>query len=320
MKRLSLFVLLLVAGGMLGCNGNGYGLFGDNKPFVKPTIAVMKFQNRAPFPLNWNLSGGMRDILVDRLVATDRYQVIERPEIDSVLRELNFQHSGATRKYNRAEPGRLKNVQYLIKGTVTDFGHVQSQSGFFNLLHWDIFGGGNRAVMGLTMYVVDVESGEIICSESIEQSVRADDLSVKTAYKDVAFGGSVFYRTPLGRATSKVIDKAVKEITSTIAARPWTPKIAMVQDKHTVIINGGTNRDVEAGDKYEVYELGEPIIDPDTGDVIGRQPGSTVARITVIRVCSRYSIADVDSGKTNNLRTGQRCREITQLAGGKKSP
>ncbi len=315
MKRLVLIITLAAA--CCGCNGNGHGLLGDpGAPgYVKPTIAVMKFQNRAPFPLNWNLSGGMRDILVDRLVATGRYQVIERPEIDSVLRELRFQHSGATRRHNRAEVGRLKNVQYLIKGTVTDFGHVQAQSGFLNLFHWDIFGGSNRAVMGMTLYVVDVESGQIICSRSIEQSVRAGDMTVKAAYKDVAFGGSVFYRTPLGRATSKVIDKAVKKITKTIATRPWTLKIALVRDEQTVIINGGSNRNVEEGEKYEVYELGEPIFDPDTGDIIGRQQGRTVATITVSSVRRRYSIANVDSDQSDDLRTGQRCRKITELSG-----
>ncbi len=64
----------------------------------------MEFENRANFPLGWNISDGMRDVLVDRLVATGRFSVIERPEINAVMAELRLQNSGATRKQRRARP------------------------------------------------------------------------------------------------------------------------------------------------------------------------------------------------------------------------
>jgi len=295
-----------------GCSGRGWGE--NPADFVKPTIAVMKFENRAPFPLGWNLGDGMRDILVDRLVATGRYTVVERPEIAAVLRELRFQHSGATRAQRRAAAGRLKNVQYLIKGTVTDFGHVSTSSGFARALGWDVLTGKARAVMGMTLYVVDVESGEIIASESIEESVRANDLAVRATYKGVAFGGRTFYRTPLGRATARVIDKAVRRITRVIAARPWEPKIALVQAQGSVILNGGRDRRVQVGDEFEVCAEGAAIIDPDTGDEIGRHPGRTLGRIRVVRVEPRYSVAEVVAGKAEEFAVGARCRRVAALA------
>jgi curli biogenesis system outer membrane secretion channel CsgG len=284
--------------------------------YVKPTVAVMKFENRAPFPLGWNLSEGMADVLVDRLVSTKRYHVVERPELDSVLREIRLQNTGATRTESRAALGRLKNVQYLVKGTVTDFGHVAANTGFLNLGNWDIFGGGNQAVMGITLYVVDVESGEIICSESLQESVNTSDLNVKAVYQGVAFGGTVFYRTPLGKATARVLDKAVRRITDVIASRPWEPKIAHVQPDNTVIINGGQNRGIQMGQEFDVMETGMPIIDPDTGDVLGNRPGRSVGRVRVSEVRECYSVAWVTSGNTATLQTGMRCRKaMTSVAG-----
>jgi len=294
---------------LAGCQDGAWR--GDGGQYVQPTIAVMKFENRAPFPLNWNLGGGTKDILVDRLMATGRYQVVERPELDSVLRELHFQQSGATRQQDKAALGRIKNVQYLIKGTVTDFGHVSSGRGFFHGGGWDVFGGGSRAVVSLILYVVDVESGEIIACRTVDQSVRAGDVAVKAAYGDVAFGGSAFYRTPLGRATSKVIDKAVGKITEAIAARPWEPKIALVQTDGLVIINGGKNRGLEAGWEYEVLQAGQSIHDPDTGDVIGQQPGKTLGRVRIIRVHPTYSVGDVVSGQALDFPVGSRCQRAT---------
>ena len=249
MKPRTVILWVLVARAVVCCCGCSAGLRGDPADYVKPTVAVMKFENRAQFPMRWNLGSGMRDILVDRLVATDRYHVIERPELDSVVRELKLQNSGVTRKQSRAELGRLKNVQYLIKATITDFGHVATNSGFLGMGSLDMMGAHQKAVMGMTLYVVDVESGEIITSESIEESVRASETSVKAQYKNVALGGSVFYRTPLGRATARVIDKAVASITETIAARPWQPRIALVDAAGTVVINGGRNRRIRSGDQ-----------------------------------------------------------------------
>ena len=299
--------LVAAAIGAGGC-GEGFGSLRSGN-YVKPTVAVMKFENRAPFPLNWDLGGGMREILVDRLVATKRYQVVERPELGFVVGELQLQQAGVTRPEGRAEPNRLKNVQYLVKGTVTDFGHVSTNRGFLGLPSGDVFGGTNRAVMGITLYVVDVESGEIITSESLEESVRASDVSVQGAYKDVAFGGSVFYQTPLGRATAKVIDKAVKRITTTIAASPWKPKVALVRADGTVVLNGGRDRGVRRGTEYDVVEPGEPILDPDTGDRLGHAAFRSAGRIRIREVYPAYSAADVVRGVAEDFRPGLLCRK-----------
>jgi curli biogenesis system outer membrane secretion channel CsgG len=300
-----------VAAGLLSGCQNGRDLAEE---CVKPTVAVMKFENRAPFPMNWNLGDGMKDIMVDRLMATRRFRVIERPEIDSVIRELQFQNTGATRQERRAQMGRLTNVEYLIKGTVTDFGHVAAARGFLGLPSLDIFGGHSRAIMGLTFYVVEVESGEIICSQSLEESVSASDMTVKAVYRDVAMGGSVFYKTPLGRAAAKVIDRAVGRVGETIAARPWVPKVALVQDDGMVVVNGGANRSVRAGTCFEVFERGQPIHDPDTGDVIGQQPGKSVGRIEIREVCKLYSVGAIVAGRPADFQIGQHCRREETMA------
>lgn len=309
MKQWTLILAAAAVAAVAGCSEE-MKLSADPSKFVKPTIAVMKFENRAPFPLGWDLGSGMRDVLVDRLVATNRYHVIERPELGQVVNELKLQNSGLTREQNKAAGGRLKNCNYLIKGTITDFGHVSSVAG--GLQWWEkmsLWGGSNRAVIGMTLYVVDVESGQIIASESIEESVLAGDMAVKAQYQNVGFGGTVFYRTPLGRATANVIDKAVGRVTDSIAARPWEPKVALVQG-YEVVINGGMDRSVRQGSRYEVYEIGSPIVDPDTGDVIGHQPGRSLGKLQVVDVRGRYSVASIQEGSVKDLQQGQRCRRI----------
>ena len=307
MRRLLLGCAVMAAVVLAGCAS---GKLGGRNPedYVKPTIAVMKFENRAPFPMNWNLGDGMAEVLVDRLMATGRYHVVERQDLGSVMSEVALQQSGATRPQGKVAAGRIKNCQYLIKGAVTDFGHVSTKSGAFSGFTWDVFGGSNRAVMGIILYVVDVESGEVIASENIEESVSAKDVAVKAAYEGMAFGGSTFYRTPLGRATKRVVERAMKRITKAIAAQPWEAQIALVEVEGSVIINGGRDRGVRSGAEFDVIRPGPPILDPTTGDVIGASPGKRVGRVIVHVVHARYATATIVVGRAADFQAGQVCR------------
>ncbi len=304
--KLTLTILVLVLAS--GCAGRNS--LADPAYYIQPTIAVMKFENRAPFPYKWDLGDGMADILVDRLVSSKRYHVIERVELESVLRELDLQDSGITRQQRRALRGRVKNVQYLIKGTVTDFGHVSSASAWLRDSSWGLFGSHARAVMGMTFYVVDVESGEVVVSSRLEQSVSASEIEVKGTYDGVALGGSVFYRTPLGRVTAKVMDRAVMDISTVIASKRWQARIAAVENADSIVLNGGANRMIAVGQEAQVFEPGEVILDPVTGDVLGRRAPKELCKLVVTDVRPRYCIAKITKGNHATLRVGQPCRLI----------
>jgi curli biogenesis system outer membrane secretion channel CsgG len=294
---------LLAAAFLAGCGGG----WGADPDAIKPTVAVMRFDNRTSTALGWNLSDGLADMLVDSLVATGRYQVVDRTDIDSVLREIQFQQTGVTRPHGRAKVGRLKNVQFLVKGTVTDFDHVSKDRGVLDALGWDVITGSHRAVMGVLLQVVDVESGQVVASEAISESVRADDVSVQAEYKGIAFGGRTFQKTPLGKATGKVIERAVGEIGKSISARPWVPKVAQVTGSGRVVINGGRNRGVCPGSEYDVMGPSSPVIDPDSGDLLGHRPGERAGRVRVVEVYPRYSVAEVTFGEEADLGVGQHC-------------
>jgi len=303
-------VMLLVLSTVFcaGCDLLGFGS-PDPAKFVKPSIAVFAFENRAPFPLEWDLGDGMKEMLTDALVSSDRYRVIERIEIESIIRELQFQSDGATRKSGRAEPGRLKNVQYLIKGTITDFGHVSTTRGMFGHLdYFEIFGSTQSAVMGMTLQVIDVESGEVVSSTRLEKSVNAHDVAVNATYSKMAMGGGMFIRTPLGRATASVIKNAVGQITSAVADREWNPKVAALQPDGTIALNGGANRKIQCGTGYEVRELGKPIINPENEDVLGYVKGQVIGWLKVTQVEELYSIAEIVGGDKSLFKPGQLCR------------
>jgi curli biogenesis system outer membrane secretion channel CsgG len=292
-----------------GCADRGLGL-DDPWAYQKPTVAVMAFENEAGFPLEWNLGTGMSEILVDRLLATGRFHVIEHEAAAELVKELQLQSAGATRAQRRARLGRFKNVEYFIRGTVTDFDHVSSGRTNLGVGGLGLFGSRSEAVIVLAIQVIDVESREILCSRRIEKTVGTNDSAVKGVYGDVSFGGRAFYQTPLGEVTAEAMQEAVRTIARSVASRRWHPRIAAVEDDGSIAINGGADRRIQPGREYFVLTAGKEIVDPETGDVLGRTEGGRIARLRVTKVYPRYARAELVQGDLAAVTAGLRCRPV----------
>ncbi len=260
-----------------------------------PTIAILDFENKAHFPYRWSLGQGIRDRLVDELVNSQRYTVLNRADIQDVIRELNMQSSPKFREEGRLNKGRLKNVKYLIKGAVTDFSHVSGGGirGFAGKI--GIGAGGQTAVVSVTLYVTDVETGEVVVSRSFSGKAWAGNVDLSATYKDVSFGASSFHRTPLGEATAEVIKKCIKSISQAIVREKWYPGVVKVVGE-TLIFSGGVDRGIKVGSVWTAHEAGEILIDPRTGDELGRLPGRDMGQVEVVEVEGRFSHARILEG------------------------
>ncbi|MCD6394655.1 MAG: hypothetical protein J7M40_14270 [Planctomycetes bacterium] len=294
--------LLLLSGlfsalvGFSGCNGVKYSASEEAK-YVKPTVAVMSFENRAPMAMKWNLGDGLADQLIDRLINTKRYVVLERQQLNAILAELRRTRDKRFSKYGQPDLGQLKHVRYLVKGTITDFGHVETVEGFWRLFDWGLFGSSSYAEVGATIYVVDVQSGQIVDSESVSAKIRDNKDHENVDYSGMAFGSFTFYRTSLGKATSKMLDKAVRKIAKTVADQPYQPKIASFVNNQ-VVINGGRDRRIEVGSVYAVRPRAQLVVDPDSSDILGHIAGKNIGSVQVVQVAGKFSMAKVLSGSS----------------------
>jgi len=272
-------------------------------------VAILEFENKASLSNQWKLSEGMRDLLVDALIKTDRYTVLTRNDLGAVLSELNIQREPHFRQQGKVQQGKLKNLQYLIKGAVTDFAHVRGGALRLAGSNFGLGISSDVAVVSLTLYVIDVESGEIIASKTMEGTASAGSADFDTTYKNVAIGGKSFFRTPLGKATQEVMEQCLENIAQVIATQQWHPSVVKVNGSG-LIISGGRDRHITLGSQWSAYEKGEPLIDPKTGDVLGQEPGTYSGRIRVTEVHDKYSTAEVLEGV---FKEGQNLRPELQL-------
>jgi len=291
---------------MLFCGGCA-ALFTPGGDYEKPSIAVTSFQNRAGAFGQWSLGDGMAEMLQNALMKSGRFRVIERQELRAILQEQELQQSGRVRLEGRIQTGRIKPVQYQIKGVVTDFGHVSTATLSFFRNPWLVIFSREAAVVGIVINVWEVESAEIIASFALEEAVNAKGFRGAGEYKGIAFGGQVFVRTPLGRATQRAIEKAVVRIGDVVARQPWQPHIADVSEDE-VVLNGGRNHKLEVGQRFAVHVLGNPVIDPVTGDLLGYRSRDLIGTVEVTEVGERHSVARILSG--SGFQVGQRLTSL----------
>jgi curli biogenesis system outer membrane secretion channel CsgG len=305
---LALSIWLVLAG---GCNNVRYSAAEEAK-YQKPTIAVMSFENQVPANNNrWPLGDGLADQLINRLMQTRRYTVLDRQQFRAIMAELNRGEDSRFNADGKSQLGRLKNVRYLVRATITDFGHVENDKGFWKIFDW---GGDSYSIVAITMHVIDAQSGQVIAGSNVKAQVPDKKEKEKEKGKDkekskdkvttdsMAFGSYTFYRTTLGQATSQMLDKAVYQIAHAIDECPYQPKIASIINER-IIINGGKDRHIELGDEYLVRPASNTVVDPDSGDVLGHVTGEVLGQVRVIQVTDKCAIARIIKG--NQFAPGQ---------------
>jgi len=308
---LALVLLAGLCGALAGCRTPRRAADGTPLiPFrpgreVPPVVAVVDFENRASWAGQWNLSGGMADLLVARLMETRQVVVLERQNLADVIGEITRQGEDLFRQEGRVERGRLKNAQYLIRGTITDFTVIEESSGGFWSSFLRIFGVGSRARVAISIKVYDVENGEVMASVKSDGTVTSGGGGAEVTYKRVSFGGDSFFRTPLGKATERAIDRAVDRILAALPITYWAPRVAEAGAAGAgpaVVINGGANVDLRVGDEFIVRDLPHRVTDPVTGNIIEIRPGPVVGRVRVQEVFAQSAHAALLQG---SARRGQ---------------
>jgi TolB-like protein len=113
-----------------------------SQPVAKEFIAVLPLQVNGMDP---SLSFTLSDLLVNDLQAKGTYKVLERDQIDKVLREQGFQKTEACASSDcAAEIGKLLSVRKLVVGSIGKLGNSYM----------------------LNVRLVDVQSGEIVANSS----------------------------------------------------------------------------------------------------------------------------------------------------------
>jgi curli biogenesis system outer membrane secretion channel CsgG len=232
-------------GGQLSTE-NGRGQQGA--PLKKATLAmgVMRYRSSANtdgIKNARNMIGRMSDDMIQKLVNTRRFTVMERREVDQILDEKAFDAvaSGGDIEERLRE---LEGADYLIHGEVANF-YIKTVSK--RVPYLDRIESKTTGTVEGMCRIVDVHSGRVISAEK----VRIDEeIDLPEAYVEI---------------TSRLMDRYTTKAVSQIVARLFPIKVLGASADGTVYLNRGVDGGLEKGTRFDVMRSGEELIDPDTG-------------------------------------------------------
>ncbi|MCK5032420.1 MAG: hypothetical protein KAS18_02275 [Calditrichia bacterium] len=259
-KIISLMLIIIVFG----------SVFAQDLTGLKKRIAVVNFKDKAGY--GHNIGQGIADMLITKLVESKKYLVVERNELDALLKEQGLGQSGLVTQQSAAKVGQLLGVEMMVTGSVSEFGEKKSKVGG----GIGSFGGFNIGVATKTARVavdirlVNTSTGEIIAAKSAEGEDSSTGLD-NVGIEDVNFHNSTTWdNTQLGKASRLAIEQCVDYITEGMSGIPWEGKIIKATGG-TVYMKPGSKGGVQPGMKFSVYRPGEELIDPDTGLSLGSE-------------------------------------------------
>jgi curli biogenesis system outer membrane secretion channel CsgG len=266
------------------------------------------------FGTNVDVGKGVGDMLINRLVTSGTYAVIERKALDKILAEQNFSNSNRADPSSAAKIGKALGVDAIIIGSVTEFGRDDKAtnvagSGISGIAgRYGIGGFGKReskAVVQLTARMVNVDTGEIFAvAQGRGESTRSGTTLIGSGGSAVNAGSGAadmstrnFAATIIGEATNKAVTEIARQLDANSGRLPVrvVPVNGLVADVNgsTLIINVGSRASVRVGDTLQVTRAGREIRDPATGKVL-RRTDSTLGTLTITEVDEQSAVGTYD--------------------------
>lgn len=260
---------------------------------AQPRVAVMSFENNSTWSY-WgdNLGRAAADELVTQLFGSGAYAVIERSQLEAVLREQDLGASGAVDASTAAKIGQLLGAQLILTGSITQFSIETTRVGFRG-----IGGSRSRAESVLDVRLIDTTTGQIMLAENGEGDKTVGGVSIRGIGVEQEFDAGLAQEA-LRPAVEEVVAKIVRQADRFASLEPVAPppQIVGVRDG-SVYINQGENFNVQVGQRYQVIRVVDEIRDAN-GAVLDRITDQ-VGTLEVTRVLSQSAICSVVDGEAN---------------------
>lgn len=242
------------------------------------------------FNNNTNIGEGIRAMLTVRMQQSKNITLLERTNINDVLKEQDLGASNRVRKGSNARIGQLTGADAMLYGDIVIFGRDDTTKrkglgaalGRFSPVAGAVatMNKEEKAVVGINLRLVDAETGEVIeTAEARGESSRSSkDYAGILGVKGAAVGGassmtsSNFQQTIIGEATSNAVTNILEFLEGRVPQLP--AKARQIEGRvASLTANGayltvGSEDGVLRGDRFEILKINGEIKDPTTKEVI----------------------------------------------------
>ena len=258
---------------------------------AKIRIAVSNFENNSTW--SWwgdNLGRAAADELATQLVQTGKFTVIERAQLDAILREQNLGASGAVTSATAAKVGKLLGVQLLLTGSITAFSIKRTSIGLRG-----IGGSYSNAESKVDARLVNTETGEVMIVAVGQGNKRMGGGYFKGVSAEQTFDQGAAQEA-LRPAVEQVVLKLSEQTNSLQSMTPAAPEGQIVSTRAgSYYINRGAGAGIKVGQKFQVHHVVDEIKDAD-GRLLDKVIEQTGV-LEVTQVLANSAVCKLVSGK-----------------------
>ena len=285
------------------------------QPDKKPTVAVHDFEYstvmtdvQSIFGTNYNIGRGIKALLTNRLNESGKYTIVERANLDVIMKEQEFLQSNRAQQGSGAQMGQIKGADVFLMGDITTFGRddQEKQLGGIGGKIGAGFGGfgmkkkESKAVVAIAYRLINATTGEVIVtSEARGESMRKSKSLAMGGGSRGAFGAggsgmesSNFGETIIGEATLECVNKLGEALDAQAGqVQPTEIQISALVAKvmpGQVIFTAGAPTGVYEGQKLEVHKIIDEVKHPVTGEALETITEKT-GELTVTKVSGSIS-------------------------------
>jgi len=219
--------------------------------------------------------------LIDRLNAGRKFEIVGRSDLRQILQEQELAGSGnvAVNDPNAAQAGQLAGAKYLLVATIDDFEDATETMTFANL---NKVGLKRKIRLSTTAKIYDSSSGKLVESVNVlvekkDDRMDATDLNTNAEQTDALL--------------LETTREAAEQIAMRVADVVFPVKVIVKRDRQ-ITVNRGEGGGLEVGQLWNVFAVGEELIDPDTNESLGREE-ILVGKARVVSVLPKTSTAEL---------------------------
>lgn len=205
------------------------------------------------------VSESMGQQLIDRVHNTRKFTVVSRSDLDTILKDQDLQRLlSDPSDTNIARAFKIAGCKYALIVTIDSFQDLKEQIRG----EGGVVQASKRTIkLSSVLKIYDTTTAKLLESANFQLD---DNLGQKAIYGATADGKQ--YEELLTRIARTMASKAANRVIDVIF-----PAKVIARTGNTVTVNRGDGTGIEKGQIWTVHALGEPLIDPDTGEDLGSE-------------------------------------------------
>ena len=220
--------------------------------------------------------------LIDRVNATRKFDVLSRSDLADIVKEQDLGASGNVDAKTAAKAGKLSGAKYLLVCTVDDFQDYYEKA---------VFEGTGRSAskrvfrFSIVGKMYDSSTGKLI--ESANFQTGNDAFKQIQQERNYSVNNGLLSDEMMVAISRSMAEKIANHVVDVIF-----PAKVLIKRDNMVTINRGEGGGVAEGDTFNVFALGEEMIDPDTKESLGHEEVK-VGKVKISQVNPKTSMATI---------------------------